>query len=40
MVDFDEFIKLFTGVDSIKELITGRKEKDEEEEESIDQNEE
>ena len=24
MVDFDEFIKLFTGVGSIKEFITGK----------------
>merc|ERR1719411_2370336 len=24
MVDFDEFVKLFTGVSSIKELITGK----------------
>ena len=29
MVDFDEFVKLFTGVSSIKELITGKPDEEE-----------
>ena len=33
MIDFEEFVKLLTGADSVSEAITGKKEQVEEERE-------
>ena len=30
MIDFNELVKMFTGADSIRELVTGEAEEDEE----------
>ena len=42
MIDFNELVKMFTGADSIRELVTGEAEEDEENdvnEEDADQDE-
>jgi hypothetical protein len=35
MIDFNELVKMFTGAGSIRELVTGEKEENEEEQEDI-----
>lgn len=35
MIDFNELVKMFTGAGSIRELVTGEKEENEEDQEDV-----